>query len=312
LTTRHSNSGIATFQRCPLAYQYEQVLKLRRIDEDSSAHHLIFGAAIHKALEVLYTKGDLKLSKETMREYYPVQLDTEDFAKTADNACYALEKYWEHYDQDKDWEVVAVEGREFTDSGFGIKPDLVVRDHNDSIFLCDHKTTGSYLAYDYFSQFDPNAQITHYINWCRGKYGHCDGFIVNAIRFAFLKRASKDRAAGFNVEFERQVFQRTKTQIERTLRATEETIKDIERCRETGFWRPQEQPNSCKFCSYRSICSAGWSWEEDSELILNNWRQICDQPISETEEHCQLDLGHSGNHSPLYTGEPQEEFQVEV
>ena len=309
---KYTNSYIATFQRCPLACFYSNVLNLRRIEEDSSTHHLAYGAAWAKAKEVLYLTGDLDKAKVTFREFYPVQLDPNDLAKTADNGCYALEKYWTHYDGDREWEIISVEKREFTESGFGIKPDIVVKDRNDNIFLVDDKTTGSYLNFDWFAQFDPNAQITHYINWAREKYGHCDGFIVNAIRFAFLKRASKDRAAGFNVEFERQVFQRTRSQIERTLKATEETIKDIERCHETGFWRPQEQPNSCKFCSYRSICSAGWSWEDDSELILNNWRQICDQPISETEEHCQLDAGHSGDHSPLYTREPQEEFQVEV
>lgn len=314
MSSRYSNSEINEFDKCRLAYFYRYQQHLQRIDEDSGAHHLQFGKAFHAALEVLYTKGDMKLAQQAMRDNYPVQLDPADLAKTADNACYALTKYWEHYNQDLDWEIVdVVEGRNFREDGFGVKPDLVVKDRYGQILLIDHKTTGSYLSYDqYWSRYEPNSQISHYLHWCREKYGVADGFVVNAIRFAFLQRKSKDRAAGFNVEFERQTYLRNSSQIAITLKATEDAISDIEHCRETGYWRANEQPNACKFCSYRSLCAAGWSWEEDRTLILGQFRQTCDRAISATDEHCALNLGHEEDCSSAVQQSAPVEFEVEI
>ena len=311
--TAYSNSEINCFDRCRLEYQYRYNLHLQSIEDDSGAHHTTFGKAFHSALEVLYTKGDMKLAKQAMRDGYPVQLDPNDMAKTAENACFTLEKYWEHYNQDRDWEIISVvEERNFRDDGFGVKPDLVVHDRNENILLIDHKTTGAYLNYDYFARYDPNSQISHYIQWCKEKHGHCDGFVVNAVSFRYRQRAYKGEPAGFYCSFERQTFNRTAHQLATTIRATEEAIADIEHCRETGYWRPNEQSTTCKFCSYKRLCSAGWSWEEDSELILNQMRRICDKPISKTDEHCQLDLGHGGKCDSSPQVSEAAEFVVEV
>ena len=308
----YSNSYIAEFNRCNLAAFYRYEKHLRRIEEDSSAHHLSFGAAGHKAFEVLYTGGGVTKAQAAFREYYPVQLDPNDLAKTADNACYMIEKYWTHYAKDKEWEVLAVEGREFTEDNFGIKPDLIVKDRNGNLLVVDHKFTGAYLNYDYFAQFDPNSQVTQYIRWMKERYGNCDGFVVNAISLRFRQRAYKGEAAGFWTAFERQTFNRTSSQVARTAQASTATIADIERAKATGYWRPNEQPNACKFCGYRSLCSAGWSWEDDSELILSQFRQTCDEPVSTTDEHCTLDLGHEGPHSSAIRVNEPIEFEVVV
>lgn len=310
--TQYSNSYIQTYTRCPLAAYYQQELHLARIDDDSSGHALAFGAAFHKALAVLYTEGDLKKAQQAMRDYYPVQLDVNDLAKTADNACFALKAYWQHYDGDPDWEILECEQRSSTEDGFGIKPDIVIKDKYGSILVVDNKTTKSYLNYDYFSQFDPNSQVTHYIRWCKEKYGSCEGFVINAVSFLFLKRKSPLRAAGFNCEFERQIFQRTSSQIERTVRSTNDVIADIERSKSTGYWRAHESSNACKFCSYKSLCSAGWSWEEDSELILSSFRRTCDKPINEVDEHCVLDIDHDGPHSSAIQQAQPVEFEVSL
>lgn len=313
LSQPYSNSYIASFERCHLACFYENEINLRRSDSDASGHHLAFGGAVHKGLEVLYSGGTMQAAQQALQEAYPVQLDPDDLAKTAEHGCFTLEKYWEHYNGDKQWKIIeVVEQRQFRDDGFGIKPDLVVEDENGNLLVVDHKTTGAYLNADYFTQYDPNAQITHYVHWAREKYGHCDGFVVNVLRFAFLKRASKERSAGFCCEFERQVFQRSRTQIQRTLKATEEAIKEIETCRRTGYWRANEQPNACKFCSFRSICAAGWDWENDAELILNNYRRVCNRAVSLTDEHCQLDLDHEGECSSRVQAREEQEILVEI
>lgn len=308
----YSNSLIAEFNRCQLSAFYRYEKHLHRIDEDASAHHLSFGSAGHKALEVLYTGGTMDDAKMAFRKYYPVQLDPNDLAKTADNGCFTIEKYWDHYQSDKGWKILAVEGREFTEDNFGIKPDLIVKDKNDSIYVVDHKFTGAYLNADYFTQYEPNSQITQYIRWVKERYGYCDGFIVNAVALRYRQRAYKGEPAGFWCAFERQVYNRTSSQIERTVTATQDTIADIERAKQRGYWRPNEQSNACKFCSYKVLCGAGWSWEEDESLILSQFRQTCDEAVSSTEEHCTLNLGHEGNHSTAIQVSQPIEFEVTV
>ena len=309
--TNYRNSTVGDYIRCPLAFNFAHNLHLKKIDDDSGEHHIRFGQAVHAALAVIHTERDLKKAQKVMREQYPIQLNAEDLGKTADNACYALEKYVDHYSWDQDWKVLSIEQTDWEGSYVAVTPDMVVQDKYDNIFIVDHKTTGKYLNFDYFADFDPNSQVTHYIQRTKERYGHCDGFTVNAIRFAFLKRASKDRAAGFNVEFERQTFQRTASQIKRTERSTGEWIEEIERSRESGYWRAAETPSACKFCHYKSICAVGWSWEDDEKLITNVFRQVCDSPLP-SNDRCNLDMGHGGEHGHLVQPVGEAEFVVEV
>ncbi len=309
---RYSNSHIAQFDRCRLAYFYRYVKHLQKIDEERDAHHLVFGRAMHEAFRVLYTDRNVKLAQQALRDNYPQQLDPDDLAKTADNGCFVIEKYWEHYGGDPEWEIVECESMDSTDDDFTVKKDLLVKDRNDNLIVVDHKFTKRYLNFDFFADYDPNAQISHYIRQVKEKYDHCDGFIINAVRFAFLKRASKERPAGFSVEFERQVFNRTSSQIKRTQQAAAESISEIEHCKETEYWRPNEQPNACKFCSYRSLCAAGWGWDEDSELILNTFRSVCEKWMPDEGTHCNLNLNHSGDHAHELAAAATVEFVVEV
>lgn len=309
--SRYSNSYIETFTRCPLAAFYQNELRLSRIGDDSGAHHLVFGAAGHEAIRALYETGDIVLAQEMLRAAYPVQLDVADLAKTADNGCFTIEKYWEEYDKDRDWEVLSVEEKDLTEDDFTVKLDLVVRDiRNGDILGVDHKFTGRYLNYDFFGQFNPNSQVTHYVRYIKEKYGRCDGFVINAISLRYRQRASKDGPAGFWCAFERQVYNRNDGQIERTVRSKDEAINDIERCKLSNYWRPAETPNACKFCAYRELCGAGWSWDEDSELILNSFRQTC--PKYAGTEHCNLDLDHDGECSTVVQQVVPVEFEVDV
>lgn len=307
----YRNSTVAEYIRCPLSFHLRHNLHLQKIDDDSGEHHLRYGIAFHEALRILYTEHDLEKAKRRMRECYPTQLDVNDLAKTLENAYFALEKYVEHYNWDKQWEVLATEKTDWTGDYVAVTPDMIVRDSSDNIFIVDHKTTQRYLNYDYFADYDPNAQVTHYIRRIKERFGHCDGFIVNAIRFSFLKRNSKERSVGFNVEFERQVFQRTPAQLERTAKSTSEWIKDIERSRASNYWRAAETPSACKFCHYKAICSAGWDVEEDEELITNLYRYVCSE-LLESGEYCNQDTGHEGACGFVLSTAVESEFVVEI
>lgn len=308
--SRYSNSYINQFQSCPLSCHYRYDLKLRPVE--GNTHDLAWGHAFHKALEVIYLEGDLPKAQDVFRLAYPVQLDPNDFAKTQENGVWALEKYVENYHWDKNWRVVSTEEMDSTEDGFVVKLDLVIEDTDTgSLYGCDHKTTKSYLDYRYFGRFNPNSQITQYVRYIKERYGRCDGFIVNAVRVYYMQRKSAQRAAGAGVEFERVVLNRTEQQIEQEQESKNYWIDRVEHAKSTGVWGMNT--NNCWRCEFQEACSAGWDWENDEELILNTYRQVCEKWVPEKDGHCLLEWNHEGEHDPsLPALVAPVEFQVNV
>lgn len=303
----YSNSLIQAYAKCPLMGHYQYDLHLQ--PREGSSHHLAFGKAMHKAFEILYTQGDAAKAKAALREWYPQQLDLADLAKTADNGCFTIDAYIKEYGWDKDWKVLAVENMDMTEDDYVVKLDLVVEEQRTGNILgVDHKFTGRYLNADFFNEFNPNSQVTQYYRYVKEKFGRCDGFIVNAVGMRYRQRAHKGEPAGFWCAFERLVLNRTEQQIAQDQESKQYWIERIERARETGIYGMNT--SSCRFCSYRQACGAGWDWENDSELILTHYRQVCDRWVPELEGHCQLDRDHAGEHS--LSAEVEQELVVEV
>jgi len=317
-TTVYSNSQLQTYKACPLRFRFYWDLKLRQLDDLSGDHHLRYGNAVHKGLEVIYRGGGLREAQDAFLGAYPKQLDVNDAAKTHQNGISMLAQYVKRWgvEDARNWKVIAIEER--SDDPWSVKPDLVVehREHG-GLWLVDHKTTGKYLNYDYWSRFEPNSQITHYLDYAQSQYGPIEGFIINAISFRYNLKASKNAPqAGFWCAFERQTFNRRAEQLEYERQSRAAWIDDIGRSRASGFWRTNT--DSCWRCQYRPICKAGWVWDEvgedeaqdDRELIRIQYYQACDM-LLDNDEHCALELGHNGNCSP--TREVKEvEFEVEV
>lgn len=115
------------------------------------------------------------------------------------------------------------------------------------------------------------------------------------------KKGTYMAAWGLTVGFERQTFNRSEAQIQQERASTaywKERIKEADRCAKCGWW-PQDhngtgiegcldyQPSygfntgSCYSCEYRGgevvggICRPGYTWPQDSELILLSYRQVC-------------------------------------
>lgn len=316
--TAYSNSQLQTYKNCPLQFRFYWDLALRKVDDEGGDHHLRFGHAFHKGLEAIYRGEGLRKAQDTFLAHYPRQLDVNDKAKTRQGGLTALAAYVKRWaEEDRKWKVVELETR--SDDPWSVKPDMVVEHvEHGGLYLVDHKTTGKYLNYDYWSRFEPNSQITHYLDYGISKYGPIEGFIINAISFRYNERASKNAPnAGFWCNFERQTFNRNRTQLEyeRTSRAG--WIASIERSRESGFWRTNT--DSCWRCQYQPICKAGWVWDDepdwqssdDRELIKIQYYQACDALVGD-DEHCALARGHDGECSPFRPEEIPVEFEVEV
>lgn len=307
----YSNSELQSYKDCPLKWFLQWRLALRSIDGESSEHHLRFGAAFHAGLEQLYRGNGLTAARDAFVAGYPTQLDPNDRAKTQANGIRTLVDYANRWrEEDRRYRVIAIETR--SDDPWSVKPDLIVENiEQGGVYLMDHKTTGSYLDYKYWGQFEPNSQVTHYLDYAQSEYGPIEGFIINAISFRFLLKASKNGPAGFWNNFERQTFNRRPAQLDYERVSRQLWIEDLERSVEVGFYRTNT--SSCYNCSFRSICAPGWTWEEDRELILLNYRQVCNRLIEGggTNEWCVLDRGHEGECSVTRPTEDVEVF-VEV
>lgn len=306
---RYSNSYIDSFRKCPLQCHYKYDLRLKSIEADD--HHLAFGKAGHASLESIYRDGDIEKAKAAFGPLYPTQIDTADLAKTADNWVYTLDKYVQHYDGDKQWRVVAVEAMDHTEDDYAVKLDLVVEDKRSGDILgVDHKITGRYLNADFWNEFNPNSQVTQYFRYIKEKYGRCDGFLINAIGMRYRQRAYKGEPAGFWCAFERATFNRTEQQIAQEQESKQYWINRIEDAKATGVWGLNT--SSCRFCSFRPLCAAGWDWEHDSDLILTQFKQVCDRWVESAKSHCQLQLNHDGEHNSARQSRESVEFVVEV
>lgn len=310
---RFSHSRLADLKACGLRYYFKHVVGLRKHEDSADQHHLRYGGAMHEALAVLYSANYasnhdydrarlMDLVKQTFLDAYPVQLDPADQAKTRDNGVRVLDWYAAHWhDEDAKWRVVSVEKAEDTDA-WSLRLDLVMENiEYGGIYSWDHKITKKYLNYDFWNTFDPNSQITQYVDHVRERYGECSGFFINAISMGHRQRAYKGEPAGFWAKFERQMFNRNAEQLQQERQSTERAIEiasqaqamieaGTDAVRAYGF-----NTDSCRFCEFRPVCAAGWTWERDSELIEIQFRRACLEIIP--GGRCQLDRGHEDDHA---------------
>lgn len=277
---KYSHSYIQQYKQCPLSCHLRYDIRLEKEDVGADEHHLKFGAAGHEAMAVLYQGGSVDEAVKAFKVGYPVQLDTEDAAKTLENGIAAIKLYADtHLKKDFiTWKVLECEVKESFDFGqeehFTVKLDLITEHKNQGgVYGWDHKFVGgkrATLSYDYWGEFNPNSQITKYYAHIQKKYGDCSGFYINAVGMRFLKRAYKGEPAGFHPKFERQLFNRTKDQVSLEEVDTTYWIKRIEQDRVSNYFGMNT--SSCKFCTYRAgICGAGYQWPLDEELILNQY-----------------------------------------
>lgn len=275
---RYSNSYIADYKTCPLQCYLKNEVRLRKVEEGASEHHMVYGRAMHGSFKHLYLGDTLESCIEVFKKGYPIQLDPEDKAKTQANGIECLKEYVKRYAQeDKKWKVISVEVKEvfdYVEDGFTVVLDAVFENkEHGGIYGFDHKIVGgkkATLGLDFWSQFDLNSQITKYTSFVQSKYGDCHGFYINAVGLRWLQKKYKDSPAGLNLRFGRMMYTRNIDQLETERLDTEYWINRIENDKKINYWGMNT--DSCKFCSYREICLAGWRWPVDEELILINYK----------------------------------------
>lgn len=155
------------------------------------------------------------------------------------------------------------------------KIDLVVENvEQGGVYVVDHKTTGKTFDFRYWSQYEPNSQITGYCAYAEAKYGSCSGCYINGIRLGFRERKYKDEPAGFYHEFQRQLFNRNHRQVEKWKDNVLHWTDKLREAEAKDIWPKNE--GACMFCSFRPICTAEWDPrdEGDRECIECQYEKV--------------------------------------
>jgi hypothetical protein len=327
---RYSYSQISTYASCPTLFKFRYEDALVQFHE--SEHDLRFGKAWDAAMNTYYGEGyDIGKVQDAFAAVYPegdypAILPSWSQGKSFQSGIDGIEQYAEHWRvEDEYWRVVSIQSRDNheTDDGDSrtVVLDLVVRDTRDGmIYGVDNKTSGKYLDSDFWLQFDPHSQIRQYVDHLQQKYGECGGFYVNAASFrhrtkAYTPRKGPDKGvqlpAGDWREFKRMCFNPNADAIQMERDNFSSWVRKIEQDRASGHWAYNTQ--YCKrgpiICPYHQICSSGYQWPRDAQLIEAHYQQRCTR-IASNGERCWLKPGHEGEHDP--TRPVREDFEIDM
>jgi hypothetical protein len=294
----YSHSQLEAFKACPLKWRLRYGLHLHRIAEQRGVaeHHLAFGAAGHDGLRRWYETGDVDAAVATFEAAYPTQLDPRDKGKTRANGAAAIRAYVEKWrDEDAKYKVLENEAYTVVATGdWSQHLDGVWEDTElGGIYAVDHKFTKKQVVGagggDFWSKFSPNSQVTGYIDYVEERYGECSGFIVNAISLGFNSRRSALHDAGPWVDFGRRTFQRQPKTLRRNREDRALWISRIEAAAATGQYGTNT--DSCGFCTFKAICGDEYEWDEDADVILGMYEQLCGYEMQDGRR-CNLPWHH--------------------
>ena len=254
---------IDDFQRCRRYYYWRHI---RNLTSKIPGSALVFGAAIHTALDEHYINGSEK-AIQLFRETYKDRED--DQLRTVENGVKALEWYSKVYAHEP-FKVLGKPEAGFVfpigDILWGGRMDLPV-EWDGQLWIVEHKTTAR-LDFNYFKQFALDKQITGYTVGAEEFFGReCKGCIINAIEvWKELKRPTV-KSKGPEDHFVRDPIMRPKMLKERFKTNVQRIVRDILWCEEHDEFYEAEKKDVCFSynydCPYRCLCEYG----EDSRII---------------------------------------------
>lgn len=260
------NSQLNSFINCPRAYYNRYILKLGSLKEDDRDSAKNFGSSLHKALETYYKGGSLEQSTKAFNESFnPIEGD---LLYTPNHGIELIEAYIKYYSAPTNelgdnylTTLITKEGNpaiEIKDSfmiddvEWIVKIDRIVKS-NAGILGQDHKSTQKSL-YTFISKFTPNMQFSGYTAYIMEKYGQCGGIIPNVLWFGYRKKAYKGELAGFHYQFQRDIVNRTKEQIDDFKQNVLYWTGKLSKCLEDNYWGKNE--NQCIYCQYKELCTS--------------------------------------------------------
>jgi hypothetical protein len=267
------STSLGELKTCPRKYEYTIIRGLRPRGESV---HLRFGIVFHSALEtydkVLALGADEEaaldealahaLEKTWDRtEEYTGPWISDHSAKNRENLIRSVLWYLFHYSPDPANTIILSNGKPAVELSFKMESgyksldgiDFILSGHLDRMvtyaddtFVMDRKTTGSGLTPYYFSQFNPDNQMSLYSLAGRIIFETAvSGVIIDAAKVM----------VGFT-EFGRGITTRTKGQLDEFLENTYYWFDLAQRFAEQNFW-PMNEKSCGNYggCAFRGVCS---------------------------------------------------------
>lgn len=239
----------------------------RNLRSEEGSEALVFGKAIHRALELFYSTSPDRRSLEQVQwafmdaaAPYLSAVPSSD-KRSIENGKKILEKYFNVYSNDP-WMVVIHDKKPMVEFPFEIKVNEKMTIHGqidcllqnmetDEIVVCDHKTSSS-LGSDFMSRIKPNMQFSAYA-WAANKLGFdVQNVMVNGIQVAktktdLLRVFTKRNEADFREMFE----------------SFDEACSMFLRAKQANSW-PMNSASCSHYggCPYRDICSLDVQYRE--------------------------------------------------
>jgi len=255
---------IDMFQRCR-KYYYWRII--RQLDTKTVSPALLFGSAIHDALDIYYTEGlDKALAK--FRETY---VDREgDEIRTVETGTKLLENYARIYAHEP-FKVVGKPEVGFVipigDILWGGRMDLPVEWSGD-FWIMEHKTTTK-LTGSFFKQFALDKQPTSYILGAETYFNRpCRGCMLNVLEpWKEVKRVT-EKTKKPEDQFLRSPILRSQMLKDRFKLNIQRVVRDILWCEANDEFYETELKSACFYynydCPYRLMCEFG-----ENDKIIN-------------------------------------------
>jgi PD-(D/E)XK nuclease superfamily len=259
------STSLGLLKECPRKYYYNMVCGYHG---KNTSVHLEFGILYHKSLErydhyrfsgMSHDEATDKVIRLLLIESIDLPL-SEDGKKTRQTLVRSVIWYLEHYKDDEIKTMVLANGKPAVELSFKLESgithngvDLLYCGHLDRVveFMSDHyvmdrKTTGGSLGSYYFTQYNPDNQMSGYS-------------LASKVIFEMpVKGVMIDAAqvmVGFTA-FGRSITTRTDAQLEEWLGDFEDWTGLALRYAERGQW-PMNDKSCHKYggCPFRDICS---------------------------------------------------------
>ncbi len=264
---------IDTFQTCRRKYYWFAV---RHLQTKTKSNALLFGGAIHDALDTHYGEKNMPKAIANFKETYK---DREgDDLRTVANGVKLLEHYAVVYEKEP-FEVLGKPETGFVypigEIMYGGRMDLPVR-WDGPIWIVEHKTA-SVIRAAYFRQFDLEKQVTGYILAAEAFTGEkVMGCLINALEpWKELKRPTakskkpEDHFVRYPVTRSQMLKDRFKLNVQRL-------VRDILWCEKNNEFYEAEKKEACFYynydCPYKMLCQFGEDERTiEKEYVTSKW-----------------------------------------
>ena len=255
------STSLGWFKMCPRLYQYSMIegWRSKHVSIDLS-----FGLEYHKGLETYDRQRTEGRSHDEavlhiVREALISTVTWEDLDPNKNRASLVRSLIWycEEFADDHAKTLILDNGKPAVELSFTTPLEWKIGDQNyllcghidrlveftGGTFVLDHKTSKATLSQSYFSNFEPDNQMSLYslasqIVW----KAPVRGVIIDAAQIA----------VGFT-RFERGITYRTEAQLEEWLTDLRKWLDLAERYAEDGYYPMNDR--SCRFCTFKKICS---------------------------------------------------------